>query len=87
VHDAHAVGLEVHPYTFRPENTYLAKRFWKGSAPGTFNAEGMVAQVRVYLDAGIDAFFTDDPALGRAAVDGWHAASAASAEGSAAGTN
>jgi glycerophosphoryl diester phosphodiesterase len=70
IHDAHVAGLEVHPYTFRPENYFLAKNFWKGSDPHTFNADGMVAEVRVYLDAGIDAFFTDDPALGRAAVDG-----------------
>lgn len=69
VHDAHAAGLEVHPYTFRPENTYLAKDFWKGTSPKAFNGEGMVAEVRAYLAAGIDAFFTDDPALGREAVD------------------
>lgn len=69
VHDAHAAGLEVHPYTFRPENTYLAKEFWHGSSPHAVNRAGMVAEVRAYLDAGIDAFFTDDPALGREAVD------------------
>ena len=69
IRDAHAAGLEVHPYTFRPENRFLAKNFWKGSDPHTFNADGMVAEVRAYLDAGIDAFFTDDPALGRRAVD------------------
>lgn len=69
VHDAHAAGLEVHPYTFRPENTFLAKDFWQGDNPNTFNAAGMLAQLKVYLDTGIDAFFTDDPALGRQAVD------------------
>ncbi|MDI3263079.1 MAG: glycerophosphodiester phosphodiesterase [Fulvimonas sp.] len=70
VHDAHAAGLEVHPYTFRPENYFLAKDFWKGSDPRTYNADGLAAQIRAYLDAGIDAFFTDDPAAGRRAVDG-----------------
>jgi len=30
---------------------------------------GLVAQIGAYLDAGIDAFFTDDPASGRQAVD------------------
>jgi len=69
VHDAHAAGLQVHPYTFRPENTFLAKNFWQGDDPNTRNAAGMLAQLRVYLDTGIDAFFTDDPALGRQAVD------------------
>lgn len=68
--DAHAAGLELHPYTFRPENQFLAKDFWQGSDPKTFNAAGMVAQVRAYLDAGVDAFFTDDPALGRKALEG-----------------
>jgi glycerophosphoryl diester phosphodiesterase len=27
--------------------------------------------MRAFLEAGVDGFFTDDPALGRAAVDGW----------------
>ena len=70
IRDAHAVGLEVQPYTFRPENVFLAKDFWHGDDPRTFNADGMVAELRAYLDAGIDAFFTDDPASGRRAVDG-----------------
>ena len=69
VPDAHAAGLQVHPYTFRPENQFLAKDFWQGSDPDTLNQAGLVAQIGVYLDAGIDAFFTDDPASGRQAVD------------------
>ncbi len=70
VHDAHAAGLEVHPYTFRPENYFLAKNFWQGSDPRTVNEAGMLREIHAYLDAGIDAFFTDDPAIGRKAVDG-----------------
>ena len=69
VRDAHAAGLELHPYTFRPENQFLARDFWRGSDPQTFNEEGLVAEIRSYLDAGIDAFFTDDPASGRRALD------------------
>jgi glycerophosphoryl diester phosphodiesterase len=68
-HDAHAAGLELHTYTFRPENYYQAKNFWLGSDPTTRNEAGSIAEIRAYLDAGIDAFFTDDPALGRKAVD------------------
>jgi glycerophosphoryl diester phosphodiesterase len=68
-HDAHAAGLELHPYTFRPENGYQAKNFWLGSDPATYNEAGSIAEIRAYLDAGIDAFFTDDPAIGRKAVD------------------
>lgn len=68
VHDAHAAGLELHPYTFRPENQFLAKDFRHGSDPATYNEAGLIAEIRVYLDAGIDAFFTDDPAVGRKAL-------------------
>jgi glycerophosphoryl diester phosphodiesterase len=69
VHDAHAAGLELHPYTFRPENQFLAKDFWKGSDPHTFNEAGLIAQINAYLDAGVDAFFTDEAGIGRKAVD------------------
>lgn len=70
VHDAHAVGLEVHPYTFRPENHFLPINLWHGIDPRHRSEDGSVTEIRAYLDAGIDAFFTDDPALGRRAVDG-----------------
>lgn len=70
VHDAHATGLEVHAYTFRPENAYLPRDLWLGSDPGTFNEAGSIAEIRACLDAGIDAFFTDAPAIGRTALDG-----------------
>ncbi len=70
VRDAHAVGLELHPYTFRPENHFLPKSLWQGSDPRMFNEAGSIAEIRAYLDAGIDGFFTDAPALGRKAVDG-----------------
>jgi len=70
VHDAHAAGLEVHPYTFRPENHFLAADFRDGGGDATRNEAGSIAEIRAYLATGIDAFFTDDPALGRKAVDG-----------------
>jgi glycerophosphoryl diester phosphodiesterase len=69
VHDAHAAGLELHVYTFRPENQFIAKNFWRGTDPKTLNESGSVAEIRAYLHAGIDAFFTDDPAIGREALD------------------
>ncbi|MCR6495195.1 glycerophosphodiester phosphodiesterase [Thermomonas sp. S9] len=69
VRDAHAAGLEVHVYTFRPENVFLARQFREGDSPATIPANGMVRQIRHYLRTGIDAFFTDDPAGGRRAVD------------------
>ena len=70
VRDAHAAGLQVQPYTFRPENRFLPLALWQGDDPRTFNAEGSVAEIRAYLATGIDGFFTDHPALGRRAVDG-----------------
>jgi glycerophosphoryl diester phosphodiesterase len=69
VRDAHAAGLEVHVYTFRPENHFLPRSLWLGSASATVNVTGAIADMRVCLDAGVDALFTDAPALGRAAVD------------------
>jgi glycerophosphoryl diester phosphodiesterase len=67
--DAHAAGLLVMPYTFRPENYFLAADFRNEAGDAARNAEGSVAEMRRYLDAGIDGFFTDDPGLGRKAVD------------------
>lgn len=69
VRDAHAAGLQVHAWTFRPENVFLPKRLWRGAEPATYNAKGSLAEIRAHLEAGIDAFFTDDPALGRRALD------------------
>jgi glycerophosphoryl diester phosphodiesterase len=71
VRDAHAAGLKVEPYTFRPENYFLPGDKHEGDAPSTRHDAGSIAEMRAYLDAGIDGLFTDDPALGRVAVDGW----------------
>ncbi|MBE7212096.1 MAG: glycerophosphodiester phosphodiesterase [Gluconacetobacter diazotrophicus] len=69
VRDARAAGLRVVPYTFRPENRFLAVDFRNGAGEAARNPEGSVAEIQRYIDAGIDGFFTDDPALGRRAVD------------------
>ena len=68
VADAHAVKLLVHPYTFRPENYFLPGNLRAPGTPATRNEAGAIAEIRAYLDAGIDGFFTDDPALGRRAL-------------------
>ncbi|MFC4728343.1 glycerophosphodiester phosphodiesterase [Coralloluteibacterium thermophilus] len=70
VRDAHAAGLLVMPYTFRPENAFLPPALAAGGPPQARNPEGSVAEIRAHLDAGIDGFFSDDVALGRQAVDG-----------------
>nr|WP_239479203.1 glycerophosphodiester phosphodiesterase [Lichenicola cladoniae] len=69
VHDAHAAGLLVHPYTFRPENHFLPADFRNQAGDTTRNPDGSVAEIQRYIDTGIDGFFTDDPAIGRRAVD------------------
>ena len=68
---AHKAGLLVGTWTFRPENKYIPVDFRKSSDEAKRNVAGTVADIRRHLDAGLDAFFTDDPATGRAAVDGW----------------
>ncbi|WXF83191.1 glycerophosphodiester phosphodiesterase [Xanthomonas translucens pv. undulosa] len=68
--DAHAAGLQVVPYTFRPENYFLPKHLQDARGPAAVNAAGSIAEMHAFIAAGVDAFFTDDPALGRAAVDG-----------------
>ncbi len=70
VRDAHAAGLLVRPWTFRPENRFLAADFRNADGENARNPAGSVAEMRRYLATGIDGFFTDDPALGRIAVDG-----------------
>ncbi|MEQ1511302.1 MAG: glycerophosphodiester phosphodiesterase [Lysobacteraceae bacterium] len=69
IDDAHAAGLRVIVYTFRPENQFLDGAYRGDGGPAARNETGSVAQIRAYLSLGIDAFFTDDPALGRRAVD------------------
>jgi glycerophosphoryl diester phosphodiesterase len=67
--DAHAEGLQVMPYTFRPENYFLAADFQDELGSAARNALGSIAEMRAYIAAGIDGLFTDDPALGRMAAD------------------
>jgi glycerophosphoryl diester phosphodiesterase len=66
---AHAAGLLVGTWTFRPENSFLAADFRDDAGDAARNPAGSVAEIRRYLAEGLDGFFTDDPALGRQAVD------------------
>jgi glycerophosphoryl diester phosphodiesterase len=67
---AHAAGLKVIVYTFRPENHFLPRELRSEGSPATRNDTGSIRQIREAIALGIDGFFTDDPALGRRAVDG-----------------
>lgn len=61
VADAHAVGLKVHPWTVRKENSFLPPALHNPGGPG---AAGKVADLVAQLRrAGVDGVFTDDPAV------------------------
>ena len=68
--DAHSAGLLVHTWTFRPENRFLAADFRNDQGEDARHDNGSVAEMRRYIEAGIDGFFSDDSALGRRAIDG-----------------
>ena len=71
VADAKAAGLKVHTWTLRPENPFLPVSMRKPEVTSPSQRGDSVAEITAYLKAGIDGFFTDDPAVGRAAVDGF----------------
>ncbi|AUB34649.1 glycerophosphoryl diester phosphodiesterase [Nostoc flagelliforme CCNUN1] len=54
IQDAHNAGLQVHPYTFRNENQYLAADY-KGNPELEFQQ---------FFQLGVDALFTDFPDTG-----------------------
>ncbi len=60
--DAHAAGLIVIGWTFRRENRHLPVEFRSGpdqNAPGN-----LAGEIQVFLDAGMDGYFTDNPDIG-----------------------
>jgi glycerophosphoryl diester phosphodiesterase len=64
---AHAAGLKVHPWTFRAENHFLPQTCRTSTDPTAFG--DLAGELRAYLAAGIDGFFTDQPDLGRRTRD------------------
>jgi glycerophosphoryl diester phosphodiesterase len=67
VGDAHAVGLAVHPWTFRAENHFLPANLRSSGDPTQHGDLG--AEISAFLEAGVDGFFTDHPVLGKQARD------------------
>ncbi len=66
VADAHAAGLLVHPWTVRPENSFLPVDLRSGDEPSDLG--DAVAEVKALLEAGVDGLFSDDASLVTAAV-------------------
>src|ERR1035437_5429997 len=62
VADAHDVGLKVHAYTFRAENTYLPVEYRVGT-DATAYGRAIDEQLR-FLRTGIDGLFTDQADIG-----------------------
>lgn len=68
IRDAHRAGLTVVGWTFRRENSFLPAEFQ--SSPTPADPGDLIGEIRVFLKAGMDQFFTDNPDLGVAAVRG-----------------
>jgi glycerophosphoryl diester phosphodiesterase len=65
---AHKAGLLVHPFTFRAENRYLPVNFQSG-AENPNDLGDSAGELRMFLTAGIDGFFIDQPDIGVKARD------------------
>jgi glycerophosphoryl diester phosphodiesterase len=62
VRRAHAAKLKVHVWTFRAENEFLPDDLRIGAAAAAHG--DLDAEIRRFLDRGIDGFFVDFPAVG-----------------------
>jgi glycerophosphoryl diester phosphodiesterase len=63
VRDAHAAGLLVHVWTLRAENEFLPAELRR---EGTVHGD-LAGEVRLFVEAGVDGFFTDHPGIAAAA--------------------
>ncbi len=64
VRDAHRAGLQVHPYTFRPENTFLPEDFRQGNPASSeyLRSRGnQPAELKLFYKLGVDGVFADNP--------------------------
>lgn len=64
--DAHDRGLAVHGWTFRAENRFLPVEHRSSDDPNALGDMG--GEVRVFVAAGMDGFFTDHPDQAATAV-------------------
>lgn len=68
VEAAHAQGLQVHAYTFRPEKVFVEPAFRSDGEVPARDDPGSARELRAYASAGVDAMFVDDPAAARQAL-------------------
>jgi glycerophosphoryl diester phosphodiesterase len=68
IDDAHAAGLTVIGWTFRKENTFLPLEFRSSTDPAATG--DLAGEIGVFLDAGMDGFFTDNPDIGASVAVG-----------------
>ena len=66
VREAHRLGLAVHAWTFRAENSFLPKDLRVGEEPA--RAGDLEGELARFLALGLDGFFTDQPDIGVRAV-------------------
>ena len=67
VSDAHDVGLPVHSWTFRNENTFLPADFRNGDDPAAWG--DAAAEYELFFGLGVDGLFSDFPDTAVAARD------------------
>ena len=65
--DAHAVGLKLHPWTFRAENFFLLPSYRSGANPTDHGR--IQEEIEYFIGLGVDGFFTDFPYIGVEARD------------------
>lgn len=66
IRDAHRAGLEVHGWTFRRENQFLPTEF--RSSPDPTAVGDLAGEIRVFVRAGMDGLFSDNPDVAVGAV-------------------
>jgi glycerophosphoryl diester phosphodiesterase len=62
IEDAHDAGLKVVGWTFRRENSFLPADYRSSTDPAGIG--NLAGEINRFLDAGMDAFFTDNPDIG-----------------------
>ncbi|MBL8556837.1 MAG: glycerophosphodiester phosphodiesterase [Phenylobacterium sp.] len=67
VRDAHAAGLQVHPWTVRAENVFLPPKLRRGANPADHG--DVEAVFKALYASGVDGVFSDFPGLAVAARD------------------